>query len=54
MKYTVLNVELLAQDIVEDMSIKDLMTYVFDDLYDNMINDEELFRENVKSYRLEQ
>lgn len=47
MKYTYENVEAVAQHIVDELSLKDLMTYVFDDLCAIMSKDEEMFNHNV-------
>lgn len=47
MKYTDENVEAVAQHIVDGLSLKDLMTYVYDDLCAIMSKDEEMFNHNV-------
>ena len=44
MEYTSENIEQVAQQIVDDMSAKDLMEYVYDDLYGEMLEDEEVFQ----------
>ena len=53
MKYTDDNVELVAQKIVDDMDLDDLMSYVYDDLCAIMDKDEELFRINVEHFGYE-
>ena len=50
MEYTDENVELVAQKIVDDMDLDDLMTYVYDDLCAIMDKDEELFNVNVEHH----
>ena len=47
MEYTDENVMAVAQKIVDDMDLDDLMTYVYDDLCAIMDKDEELFHINV-------
>ena len=47
MNYTDDNIELVAQKIVDDMDLDDLMSYVYDDLVAIMDKDEELFHCNV-------
>ena len=54
MEYTDENVMLVAQKIVDDMDLGDLMSYVYDDLCAVMDKDEELFRCNVVSLRGEE
>ena len=44
MEYTSENIDQVAQQIVDDMSVKDLMEYVYDDLYGEMLEDEEVFQ----------
>jgi hypothetical protein len=53
MKYTDDNVELVAQKIVDDMDLDDLMSYVYDDLCAIMNKDEELFHINVENFDYE-
>ena len=43
MKYTEENIRALAQKIVNDMDLSDLMEIAYDDLCDSMISDEESF-----------
>ena len=50
MEYTDNNIELVAQKIVDDMDLDDLMSYVYDDLCAIMDKDEELFHINVEQY----
>lgn len=50
MEYTDENVELVAQKIVDDMDLDDLMNYVYDDLCAIMDKDEELFNVNVEHH----
>jgi hypothetical protein len=47
MEYTDDNVIVVAQKIVDDMDLDDLMSYVYDDLCAIMDKDEELFNSNV-------
>ena len=53
MEYTDENVIAVAQKIVDDMDLDDLMTYVHDDLCAIMDKDEELFHVNVEHFNLE-
>tara|TARA_B100002019_G_scaffold262262_1_gene249563 strand:+ start:125 stop:298 length:174 start_codon:yes stop_codon:yes gene_type:complete len=53
MEYTDDNVELVAQKIVDDMDLDDLMSYVYDDLCAIMDKDEELFHINVENFGYE-
>ena len=48
MNYTDENVMAVAQKIVDDMVLDDLMAYVYDDLCSIMDKDEELFHCNLK------
>lgn len=50
MEYTDENVIAVAQKIVDDMDLDDLMSYVYDDLCAIMDKDEELFHINVEQY----
>jgi len=50
MEYTDENVIAVAQKIVDDMGLDDLMTYVYDDLCAIMDKDEELFHVNVEHF----
>ena len=52
MNYTDDNIELVAQKIVDDMDLDDLMSYVYDDLVAIMDKDEELFHCNVENFDL--
>ena len=47
-EYTDENVMAVAQKIVDDMDLDDLMEYVYDDLVALMEKDEELFKVNVE------
>lgn len=49
MNYTNDNIEKVAQKIVDDMELGDLMSYVHDDLVAIMGKDEELFHCNAES-----
>ena len=49
MEYTQENIDKVAQKIVDDMDLDDLMSYVYDDLCAIMDKDEELFHINVES-----
>ena len=51
MEYTDENVMAVAQEIVDDMDLDDLMTYVYDDLCAIMDKDEELFHINVEHFQ---
>ena len=53
MNYTDENIELVAQKIVDDMDLDDLMNYVYDDLVAIMDKDEELFYVNVENFNVE-
>lgn len=50
MEYTQENIDKVAQKIVDDMDLDDLMSYVYDDLCATMNKDEELFHINVESF----
>ena len=50
MKYTEENIRALAQKIVNDMDLGDLMEIAYDDLCKSMLNDEESFNTRVESY----
>lgn len=52
MDYTNDNIEKVAQKIVDDMDLADLMNYVHDDLVAIMGKDEELFHCNVGDLEL--
>ena len=54
MNYTDDNVEKVAQKIVDDMDLDDLMSYVYDDLVATMDKDEELFHCNVEHFDMEE
>ena len=46
-KLTPENCEILADTIVSTMLIEELEQFVFDDLYDTMLKDEEVFNTNL-------
>lgn len=50
MKYTDDNVSAVAQIIVDSLDLKDLMSYVYDDLYVTMEQDEDMFHYNVETF----
>jgi hypothetical protein len=54
MNYTDDNIEKVAQKIVDDMDLDDLMNYVYDDLVAIMDKDEELFHCNVEHSNIEE
>ena len=54
MNYTDENIFEVAQKIVDDMDLDDLMTYVHDDLVAIMYKDEELFHCNVENLNIEE
>jgi len=54
MNYTNDNIEKVAQKIVDDMELGDLMSYVHDDLVAIMDKDEELFHCNVEHFDMEE
>ena len=54
MNYTDENVMAVAQKIVDDMDLDDLMSYVYDDLVAIMDKDEELFHCNVEHLDMEE
>lgn len=53
MEYTDDNVMVVAQKIVDDMDLDDLMSYVYDNLCAIMNKDEELFNVNVEHFDLD-
>ena len=53
MNYTDENIMAVAQKIVDDMDLDDLMNYVYDDLVAIMDKDEELFHLNVDHFQVE-
>ena len=54
MNYTDDNIEKVAQKIVDDMDLDDLMNYVYDDLVAIMDKHEELFHYNVEHFDMEE
>ena len=54
MNYTDENVMAVAQKIVDDMDLDDLMAYVYDDLCSIMDKDEELFHCNLEHFNLDE
>jgi hypothetical protein len=54
MNYTDENVMAVAQKIVDDMDLDDLMAYVYDDLCSIMDKDEELFHCNLERFNLDE
>ena len=52
MNYTDENIIEVAQKIVDDMDLDDLISYVYDDLCAIMDKDEELFNSNVDHFNL--
>ena len=53
MNHTDENIMAVAQKIVNDMDLDDLMNYVYDDLVAIMDKDEELFHCNVDHFQVE-
>ena len=53
MNYTDDNIMKVAQKIVDDMDLDDLMNYVYDDLVGIMDKDEELFHCNAEHFDIE-
>ena len=53
MNHTDENIMAVAQKIVDDMDLDDLMSYVYDDLVAIMNKDEELFHCNVDQFQVE-
>ena len=53
MEYTEENIDKVAQKMVDDMGLDDLMTYVYDDVYALMVKDEEAFHINAEYFDLE-
>ena len=49
MKYSDNNIEKVAWRIVEDMSLKDLEMFVYEDIVSLMQKDEEIFHLNVEN-----
>ena len=54
MNYTDENVMAVAQKIVDDMDLDDLISYVYDDLCAIMDKDEELFHCNAEHFDMEE
>ena len=54
MNHTDENIMAVAQKIVNDMDLDDLMSYVYDDLVAIMDKDEELFHCNVDDFNMEE
>ena len=52
MNHTDENIMAVAQKIVDDMDLDDLMSYVYDDLVAIMDKDEELFHCNVENFNI--
>ena len=50
MKYNSDNIEKIAWRLVEDMSLKDLEIFVYDDLVSLTQKDEEIFHLNIEAY----
>lgn len=48
MEYTSENIEQVAEEIVENMSLEELKNFVYDDLYGLMLEDEEVFQLNLE------
>ena len=51
MKYNDDNIEKIAWLIVEDMSLKDLEMFVYEDIVSLMQKDKEVFNMNVEVYK---
>ena len=51
MKYNDNNIEKIAWLIVEDMSLKDLEMFVYEDIVSLMQKDKEVFNMNVEVYK---
>lgn len=49
MKPTIENIEKVADEIVESMELDTLCQYVYEDLYNLMLHDEDVFHMNVES-----
>jgi hypothetical protein len=52
MKYNEENIDKVAQYIVDNMDLGEVMAYVYDDIYEIMLKDEEMFDTNVEAYDL--
>ena len=54
MKYTDENIDKVAQKIVDDMPLDELMGYVYDDLYAVMMKDDAHFIELLEMYGIDE
>jgi len=48
MEYTSENIDQVAEEIVNNMSLEELKAFVYDEIYVRMLEDEEVFKLNLK------
>ncbi len=48
MEYTSENIDQVAEEIVNNMSVEELKAFVYDEIYVRMLEDEEVFKLNLK------
>ena len=48
MEYTSENIDQVAEEIVNNMSLEQLKAFVYDEIYVRMLEDEEVFKLNLK------
>ena len=48
MEYTSENIDQVAEEIVNNMSLEQLKAFVYDEIYFRMLEDEEVFKLNLK------
>ena len=48
MEYTSENIDQVAEEIVGNMSLEELKAFVYDEIYGEMLEDEEVFQLNLE------
>ena len=48
MEYTLENIDQVAEEIINNMSVEELKAFVHDEIYVRMLEDEEVFKLNLK------